>query len=76
MENIFKLTNSSRLFMVFSAISVAKKPWKRELNPSHPYVVIDLENRTAISTADGSNAIDSFAEDTWETVKGICNRIK
>jgi hypothetical protein len=76
MENTFKLTNSTRLFMVFSAISVAKRPWKRELNPSHPYVVIDLENRTAISTADGTAAIDSFAEDTWETVKWICNRIK
>lgn len=76
MDNIFKLTNSTRLFMVFSAISVAKKPWKRELDPKDPYVVIDLENRTAISTADGTGAINSFADDTYELVKSICRRIE
>jgi hypothetical protein len=75
MDNIIKLTNSTRLFMIFSAISVAKKPWKRELDPKDTYVVIDLENHTAISTADGAGAINSFADDTYDTVKSIAHRI-
>lgn len=76
MDNTIKLTKSTRLFMVFSAITTAKKPWTRDLDPEHPFVVLDFEKRHIQSTTDGTDAIDSWSEDTWETIKEICNKIK
>ena len=76
MENVVKLTNSPRLFMIFSTISTSKKPWTKSLDPAHPAVIIDYANRTVTSTKDLTNAIDSTTDAAYDTLKEISAKIK
>ena len=76
MENTVKLTNSPRLFMIFSTISLSKKPWKKTLNPAHPAIIIDYDNHTVTSTADTSDAIDTTTDAAYDTLKEISAKIK
>lgn len=75
-KDTVKLTNGSRLFAVFSVISMPKSKWKRSLTPGHPAVVVDFANRTVRSTADATGAFDTNGDRGYDLVKAIVAKIK